>query len=194
MKQHTTYFQPTKILEKTIFFIDLDGTLVDTNYANYLAYHYAIKQILGFELSYDKRKRFIRSDLNKIFPNIKKSDLKKIIRLKENKYKNYLDTTKVNEYLFQLLERFYKNKKIILVTKCHKQRAEETLSYHNLNHYFSNKVFSKGGNKYKEAIDNLELSASSIVVFEDDDIEIENAVKAGVPKQNIQKITQYTCC
>jgi len=57
MKQYTAFYA-TKVSEKTIFLIDLDGTLVDTDYANYLAYHYAIKKIFEIELSYD------RSDLN----------------------------------------------------------------------------------------------------------------------------------
>lgn len=88
MKQYTAFYA-TKVSEKTIFLIDLDGTLVDTDYANYLAYHYAIKKIFEIELSYDRKKRFTRNDLKKIFPNIQVSDFEKIVRLKEDKYKDY---------------------------------------------------------------------------------------------------------
>jgi len=189
MKQYNVYSQTTKLSKETTFLIDLDGTLVNTNYANYLAYYYAIKQILKFEISYDEKKRFTRNILNKTFPNIQASDLKRIVKLKENKYKNYLEKTKVNEELVILLQKYYKTNRIILVTKCHRERAEETLCFHKLSHYFTNKIFSQTNNKYKEAINNLQLSVSSVVIFEDDDLEVENAIKSGIPKQNINKVT-----
>ena len=103
MKQYTAFYA-TKVSEKTIFLIDLDGTLVDTDYANYLAYHYAIKKIFEIELSYDRKKRFTRNDLKKIFPNIQVSDFEKIVRLKEDKYKDYLSKTVVNKDLMILLQ------------------------------------------------------------------------------------------
>ena len=105
MKQYTAFYA-TKVSEKTIFLIDLDGTLVDTDYANYLAYHYAIKKIFEIELSYDRKKRFTRNDLKKIFPNIQVSDFEKIVRLKEDKYKDYLSKTVVNKDLMILLQNF----------------------------------------------------------------------------------------
>lgn len=181
--------EPTKISEKIIFLIDLDGTLVDTNYANYLSYHYAVKQVLGIKLSYDENIRFTRSVLSKIFPDILKLDFKEIIRVKENKYKDFLEKTKINKNLVTLLQRYYKTNRLVLVTKSSDRRAKETLFFHNLAHYFSDKIFSKEGNKYKEAIDLLHLSVSSLIVFEDDDFEIENAIKVGIAKQNIQRVT-----
>nr|WP_315137481.1 HAD hydrolase-like protein [uncultured Capnocytophaga sp.] len=187
MKQYTAFYA-TKVSEKTIFLIDLDGTLVDTDYANYLAYHYAIKKIFEIELSYDRKKRFTRNDLKKIFPNIQVSDFEKIVRLKEDKYKDYLSKTVVNKDLMILLQNYHKTNAVILVTKCHRERAKQTLSYHNLELYFTDKVFSEGGNKYKEAINSLQLATSSVVVFEDDDTEIENAIKVGILEQNINKV------
>ena len=174
--------------KEIVLLIDLDGTLVDTNYANFLAYNYALKQVLGSQLSFDKSRRFTREVLKETYPTIPSIDLEKIIKIKNEKYSDHLDKTRVNSALVMLLQKYHKTNNTVLVTKSHKRRAEETLSYHNLMGYFSNKIFAQANNKYEEAINTLSLSISLVAIFEDDDLEIGNAVKIGIPKQNINKI------
>lgn len=43
----TTNFLSSVISDDTVLFFDLDGTLIDTDYANYLAYEKAIQTIAG---------------------------------------------------------------------------------------------------------------------------------------------------
>ena len=56
------------IKKDTVLFFDMDGTLVDTDYANFLAYQQAISEIVESDLNieYDSNFRLNRSSL-KIF-------------------------------------------------------------------------------------------------------------------------------
>ena len=78
----------------------------------------------------------------------------------------------------------------VLVTNCRKDSALLTLNYYNLKDKFDilyyrqlNGVERK--NKYKNAITKLNISLQSILVFENEQSEILDAVKGGIPKENI---------
>lgn len=55
------------INSESILFFDLDGTLVDTNFANYLSYKDAIEILnpAGLTLPFNLQERFTRSTLKK---------------------------------------------------------------------------------------------------------------------------------
>ena len=56
---------------KTIFVFDLDGTLVDSDIANFYAYRDAIKEIIGIDIAISDG-RFTRDKLLKLFPEMTK--------------------------------------------------------------------------------------------------------------------------
>ena len=110
-----------------------------------------------------------------------------LIKLKEKYYIEFLDKTSLNNILIDLLKQYNTNKKI-LVTKCSKERGVQTLTYHNLLSFFDDVIYATTNNKYREVIEILSLNTGNIIIFEDDDLEIENALKIGIPNQNIIKI------
>lgn len=182
-----------KINRDNVLLFDMDGTLVDTDFANFLSYQEAIQSVIqsAIEIQYIPDKRFNRTTLNKVIPNLTEENLEKIIRQKEKNYKNHLTQTKLNKSVYDILIKHSKTNKTVLVTNCRKERAILTLEYHKLTDKFSHlffKKFTDNGkrvNKYKDAITSLSLSGQNVIVFENERTEIDDALLAGIPINNI---------
>lgn len=58
-----------KIEADSILFFDMDGTLVNTDFANYLSYKMAIQSVIQtkISISYNQNERINRSSLKKYF-------------------------------------------------------------------------------------------------------------------------------
>jgi beta-phosphoglucomutase-like phosphatase (HAD superfamily) len=172
----------------------LDGTLIDTDLANFLSYKNAIESIvqLDQELIYNPNERFNRTTLKSVAPNLTESEYQKIIHEKEANYQEHLPKTKLNKTVVDNLIRFYKTNRTVLVTNCRKDRAIMTLNYHNLADKFDDLLFRQSSenqnriNKYKNAISCLSLSAQTVIVFENEKQEINDAVDAGISVNNIK--------
>lgn len=188
-----------KISANTVLFFDLDGTLVDTNLANFLSYKKAIQFVtkLGEDLTYFPNQRFNRSMLKNILPNLTENEYEKIIREKELCYKDFLQENKLNKTVTEILFKYSKTNMTVLVTNCRKDRALTTLNFFGLTDTFSNIFFREVGenqgkiNKYINAISRLGISASSIIVFENEKAEINDAIIAGINESNIFKPLDY---
>ena len=184
------------IQENDILFFDMDGTLVDTDFANFLSYKKAIQSFIPFEkeIEFNPSERFNRASLKIAVPNLTDAEYEKIIQNKEENYKEHLSETKLNKSVVDILLKYYKTNKAILVTNCREDRALMTLKYHNLTDKFSNMFFrkiSENGkriNKYKNAISSLSLSPQTVIVFENEKTEIEDAILAGISINNILSI------
>ena len=182
-----------KIDENTVLFFDMDGTLVETGFANFLSYKNAIQSVIQLEkqIQYNPNERFNRSNLKITYPNLTEVEHKKIIQLKEENYKEHLSHTKLNKSIANILVEYSKTNQTILVTNCREHRALMTLNYHNLTNKFSNLFFRQISdnespiNKFKNAICNLSLPADRVVVFENERQEIEDAILAGISINNI---------
>lgn len=181
-----------QIDNKSILFFDMDGTLIDTDYANFLSYKKAIQKVidLDYDSSYYFHKRFTRNTIKKIFPNINQIDFEKIIEQKNKLYKNYLFKTKLNNLFVEILEKYSKTNITVLVTHSHKDRAVMILKYHRILDKFSHKFYQQDGdkgsvNKFEYALKYLDIPATSIIVFENEDIEINKAITAGISMKNI---------
>lgn len=180
-----------KIEADTILFFDMDGTLVDTNFANYLSYLKAIQSVIQTDtgIPYKPNERFNRSSLKRVVPNLTETLFEKIIQQKEEYYKEHLPDTKLNKSVADLLIQYSKTNKTVLVTNCREDRAIMTLSYHGLTDKFSNFFFRQfsGGNgkvnKFQNAILCLGVSPKLIIAFENEKSEIADAIEAGI--QNI---------
>jgi len=63
----------------TSLIFDLDGTLIDTDKANFLSYQEAIKNVKNIDLKsiYQDSKRFTREKLKLIIPNLTVQEFKK---------------------------------------------------------------------------------------------------------------------
>lgn len=177
----------------TVLFFDMDGTLIETDFANFLSYQEAIQSVMqnDLEIQFVPNERFNRSTLNRLLPNLTEERLEEIIKQKEINYSNYLSQTKLNKAVSDILIQYSKTNKTVLVTNCRKDRAVLTLEYHKLidefNHLFFKQIDDKENrvNKYKNAINNLNLSAQIVVAFENEKVEVEDAKIAGIPITNI---------
>ncbi len=183
-------------LKGKILLFDLDGTLVETDYSNFLAYKEAIHHVLNKKITYNPKKRFNRNELLSIFPHIKRADIEKIIKIKGLCYRKYLHKTNLNETVYSLLLRYYKTNRTFLVTNSRKERALMILEYYDLKKKFEKAFYlqpdsAKGdANKFKIAISKLNVNPQLVVIFENDHTEISKALSVGILEENILAITK----
>lgn len=178
----------TIINSDTVLFFDMDGTLINTDYANFLSYKKAIHSVTnnGLELSYNPKVRFNRSFLKIALPNLNHTDYEKITQKKEEYYINFLSETKLNEVIAGILFKYSKTNKTVLVSNCRKDRAITTLNHFGLTDKFSNIFFrefednDKKINKFQNAILKLGVPPNLVIAFENEESEITDAKKAGI--------------
>lgn len=196
-----------KITSDKILFFDLDGILVDTDYANWISYKEAINEFFGensFRKEYNPiEDRFDSSNLARIIYRLYNSDglsfypvctyklaEEQIIQKKQEFYSTKLNLTRKIEENVALLKRFSRTNKIILVSNAKKSRGLETLKYHQLDSYFHKMFFKEdktlSENKYENAIKTLKINPQNIIAFEDNEEETQKAKEAGVQHINIK--------
>lgn len=178
----------SKITDDKILFFDMDGTLIDTNLANFLSYKKAILSVTksNQDLTFNSEKRFNRSSLKNTVPNLTENEYERIIQEKEEYYNDFLHETKLNVETADILFKYSKTNKTVLVTNCRKDRAMTTLKHFGLDDKFS-EIFcrefgDKGGkiNKFQNAISKLGIPPNFIIAFENEESEIADALKAGI--------------
>jgi len=175
-----------------VVFCDMDGTLVDTDYANYLSYKKAIFKIThGKYTVQNSTERFNRENLRKQLPSLNDEEYETIVHLKEEYFATFLYKTKVNNRLVNLLRSYVELNKIVLVTGCREKRVMETLVHHELHDIFSKIIcreilsLCESQNKYENALHLVAANPRTVFVFENDIADAEKAVLAGVPRKNI---------
>ena len=177
-----------KISAELVFLFDLDGTLVDTNLSNFLAYKKAIQSVIKSDpdLAYFPEKRFCRSNLINVVPNLTEVEYEMIIQEKEAYFCHFLHETNLIKKNFDILSKYSKTNMTILVTNCRKNRALATLNHFGITEKFSNfffREFSENGNKinkFQNAISRLGIPPDNVIAFENEELEITDAIHAGI--------------
>jgi len=138
------------------------------------------------QIEYDPKVRFNRRRLTSLLPTISDVEYKEIILLKERFYKSFLPKTSRIKENVTILLKFSDTNKTVLVSNCRKERALETLSFHGLVDKFSALFFREDNdskqriNKYQNAINHLGISPDNVIAFENEEVEIADAIEAGI--------------
>lgn len=171
---------------------DMDGTLVDTDFANYLSYRRAIKEVTRGRYDVQlSNTRLNREGLKRQIPCLTGHQCDEIISLKAEYFTEFLSETRLNTTLADFIRKCSGTNETVLVTYCREKRAVETLGHHKLLECFTRLIcweaLSGGGssNKYESALSLMGANSDTIVVFENEISDIEKAVAAGVPRKNI---------
>lgn len=182
-----------------VVFCDMDGTLIDTDHANYLSYRKAVLQVThGMHDVQYSAERLNRESMKKQLPYLSDEEYEKIARLKAEYFPEFFSETRVNKSLAGLVRKFSGKRKTVLVTRCRKKRAMEMLRHHKLLEFFSRQIcwedLPGGGlsNKYEKAINLTRTNPAAVIVFENDVADIEEAVLAGVPRSNVIRVVSTT--
>lgn len=173
-----------------IFVFDLDNTLIKTDKANNLAYADAIRLVLGQSHVIVSDRRFTRNDLKNLFPSLLQTQLESIISHKERSFKSYIGETVLNINLFEILKQLYcKGYHTILLTNSHSWRAIQLCSYYNISQYFVQQFFHEDclENKYS-FLKSLGYDLQSVILYENDESLIQEAVNNGINLENIIKV------
>ena len=179
------------ITDKMYLIFDLDGTLINTNKANFLSYQEAIKNVKNIDLNliYDNKERFTRDKLKSFIPHLTVQEFEKIIKMKTNLFQKYLKYTILNTSILEIINKFSETNKIILATNSHKIKADLLLKHYDLYNLFHKKYYKKNylnkDNKYKYIINNLKINSNNIIIFEDNYTERNKAIDLGVSSKNI---------
>lgn len=174
------------------FFFDLDGTLVDTHEANYLAYRHAVKLIKSVTLG-DELKIMIMSGENsnsflpKLLPDSNDEEVAIINSKKRSLYPQYLSSSKLNDYLSIFLAQMSEHYITALVTTAKRDNALAVLRQHDLEKYFSFMIFGDDVENmkphpqaYNLALEKAGLISSEVIAFEDSKKGMDAAEAAGI--------------
>src|SRR5690625_5067255 len=88
-----------------ILVFDMDGTLIESDFANFLAYKAAIEEIAPEwkRLLFNPNLRVTRKVLSSIYPGITKQQVDSITKLKDYIYPQFLSSTVSNDILVDLI-------------------------------------------------------------------------------------------
>lgn len=169
-----------------VLVVDLDGTLVETNQANLLAYQAATLYVTGKALPEQaiRCERLTRNRLRQILHELPVQVLDAIIQRKEATYPQYLHATQLNTKLYQLLDASHE-KDLVLATNARQARAEQLLHQHHLYHLFTARYYRNEAkpNKFIQVF--AQFADREIIVFENEEAQAKLALAAGAHADNI---------
>ena len=177
------------ISSSNILLFDLDGTLLETDLANFYSYKKACYEVLGITLSLPYTRfdyRFLKDFLKQF--NIDDTLMLRIKVLKDLYYKDFIFLTKINEYIKNVLVGAFKTNKTILVTNANKNRVSMLLDHHSLSCYFSHIFINKKQNKFSNLLNFYNLNPKKIILFENEKTEIQKAISVGILAENIVEV------
>lgn len=169
---------------------DMDGTLIDTEYANAVAYCEALSKygfnidVHGFIEKYSGMswKNFIPL----ICPLIDENTASAIARTKKLIYKNKLGLTTVNLNIVQMISALKESKKVALVTTASREAVDNLLGYHQLSHLFDLCVTGDDVTEakpspepYLKAAKILSIDIENCIILEDSEIGVRAARQSG---------------
>lgn len=166
---------------------DLDGTLIDTDYVNFISYQEAAREVCGIQIG-TSNKRFTREVLINEY-GLDDSIVKKITTLKQDIFISHIEKTRLLP-TFSILKRLTDTQNVLL-TYCSRYRLEPIVDYYDMSKLFNYVFFKecyKGVSKFEfiKSIDGY--NPQKVIVFENEDSSINEAIISGIPLENIFQI------
>lgn len=173
-----------------LIMVDMDGTLVDTSKANYLAYQKAAEQF-GCQISYEYYRDYCNGRYYKDFlqpvTHGDESVIEAIHECKKAIYPQYFSALSLNHTLFYLLKAVHYAYKITLVTTASRKSTEDILKHFGLQDFFDLVITHNDVKKNKPdpegyllAMKSFSAQPQECLIFEDSSTGIEAAARAGV--------------
>lgn len=147
----------------------------------------AINTVLNASVSWNFQNRFTRNELYLLFPNLSKELYESVIKTKNERFYVYMSETTLNTNLVKVLGVLYNTGcHTILLTNCHKERAQSVCNYYGISQLFSDKYYAedKVGSKYEVLIRNG-FDLSSVILFENENEGAQEAMANGIAERNI---------
>ena len=168
---------------------DMDGTLFNTNEINYYAYKEAFEKY-DICIDYEYYCNYCNGRHYKVFVtpllNHDKEKIEDVHNIKKVAYSKYLNKVKVNEHLFNIIEKIKGEYKIALVTTASKKNTDEILEYTNKTDLFDLILTSEDVKMPKPnpegfflAMSKYNVEPNDCIIFEDSSVGIEAARKTG---------------
>ena len=166
---------------------DMDGTLFNTNDINYHAYKEAFDKYnvpIDYEYycNYCNGRHYTAFVLPLV--NNDKEKAEDVHNIKKSAYSKYLNKVKVNEHLFNIIDKLKNDYKIALVTTASKKNTYEILEYTNKRNLFDLILTSEDIKKPKPdpegfilAMNTFNVRPEDCIIFEDSEVGIEAAKK-----------------
>ena len=172
------------------YIFDLDNTLIYSDLANNISYSEAVKNVIGANLDVCCP-RITRGSIKAMFPELSADELSKVVQEKERQYAQHISKTMLNIALVDALKYLKANNMpAILLTYSTKHRAEQLLTFQGISNLFAAKYYKEdyGKNtKYKFATSALGFKNSEIILFENEQEGMCEAVNDGIMQKNIIK-------
>ena len=182
---------------KEALLFDLDGTILYTAEANFLAYNSALAEF-GEMISRTQFENLLGRDsrefLSETFPSLIWDQIQLIRKIKQERYPRFFSEVYVNEFLIELIKT-NNDKTICLVTNGKSKNTLEILEHFRIKNHFHHIItgdFVKVGKPnsaiYLKALEIINLRADQALAFEDSPEGISSATKAGIKVVKIPKI------
>jgi beta-phosphoglucomutase len=172
--------------------VDMDGTLIDTAHANFLAYRDALAEAevrverAAFDQIADGRNW--RQFLPELMQEATQAELQAVAARKAQIYPSKLDATRVNGALVRLIENGRPAWRTALVTTASAVNVQAVLAHHRLEHLFDTIVTGTDVKRHKPdpeayllAAERLAVAPADCLIFEDSDVGAASAVAFGAP-------------
>lgn len=177
----------SQVKSDNVLLFDLDGTLIDTDPANKAAYLYAIKNVIGNEAHRElsELSRITRKDIAAL-DDVDDDTLNEIIRYKRWSFCKQLEWGNTSPYItVDILKQYSAHNPCYIITTAEMSRAQLLLNYYGLNSYVKDVLYVDEDAKYDHIEEQLGVAASDIVLFEDNESAIKNAISNGIREDNI---------
>ncbi|MCF4175268.1 HAD family hydrolase [Vibrio sp. McD22-P3] len=168
----------------------MDGTLIDTEYANATAYSRSLSEF-GLYIDSDEFRRKYngmswKAFLPKILPSITEQQMLAVAERKKVIYRELLHETRLKQNIVEMVRALKRDNSIALVTTASRSATESLISYHRIGDLFDVVISGDDVDQpkpspipYLIAAEKLGVELQECLILEDSEIGIQSARSTG---------------